>query len=154
MWNWFKFYQYIITYVLGTWWPVHGYVRSVNIVEMKHNNITFVQSRIVYFMIFEIGKTKGLGRDWVGTQHGCLKWLLTNTIVIFNFAWSWAYWIIKHLTQSETWNHFCWKFIHFEPVCWWFLTIQIFEKMRALFIFQIIDYVWILIMLFDLCWKW
>ena len=39
--------------------------------------------------------------------------------------------------------HFCWKFIHFKAVYWWFLQIQICEKMRVLIIFKIIDYaVW------------
>ena len=61
--------------------------------------------------------------------------------------------IMKLLTHSKTLIHFCYKFTHLKTVYWWFLQIQICEQMRALFIFQIIDYAWISIMLFDLCWK-
>ena len=80
--------------------------------------------------------------------------------VIFCFTRSWKpranneiWWIIKVSTHSKTLIHFCWKFIHSKAVYWWFLQIQICGKMRVLFIFQIIDYAWILIMLFDLCLK-
>ena len=81
--------------------------------------------------------------------------------VIFYFTRSWKpnannqiCWITKVSTHSKTLIQFCWKFIYFKDVYWWFLKIWICDKMRALFIFQIIDYAWILIMLFDLCWNW
>ena len=81
--------------------------------------------------------------------------------VIFYYTRSWKpnannqiCWITKVSTHSKTLIQFCWKFIYFKDVYWWFLKIWICDKMRALFIFQIIDYAWISIMLFDLCWKW
>ena len=81
--------------------------------------------------------------------------------VIFYFTRSWKpnannqiCWITKVSTHSKTLIQFCWKFIYFKDVYWWFLKIWICDKMRALFIFQIIDYAWISIMLFDLCWNW
>ena len=81
--------------------------------------------------------------------------------VIFYFTRSWKpnannqiCWITKVSTHSKTLIQFCWKFIYFKVVYWWFLKIWICDKMRALFIFQIIDYAWISIMLFDLCWNW
>ena len=81
--------------------------------------------------------------------------------VIFYYTRSWKpnannqiCWITKVSTHSKTLIQFCWKFIYFKDVYWWCLKIWICDKMRALFIFQIIDYAWISIMLFDLCWKW
>ena len=67
--------------------------------------------------------------------------------VIFYYTRSWKHnannqicWITKVSTHSKTLIQFCWKFIYFKDVYWWFLKIWICDKMRALFIFQIIDY--------------
>ena len=70
--------------------------------------------------------------------------------VIFYYTRSWKpnannqiCWITKVSTHSKTLIQFCWKFIYFKDVYWWFLKIWICDKMRALFIFKIIDYAWI-----------
>ena len=54
--------------------------------------------------------------------------------------------VIKYVDLSrfqpilETLSHLCCEFVHLKVVYWWFLHIQICEKMWALSIFQIIDY--------------
>ena len=102
------------------------------------------------------------GREWplntvVWNDYLLIFW----PNVIFYYTRSWKpnannqiCWITKVSTHSKTLIQFCWKFIYFKDVYWWFLKIWICDKMRAPFIFQIIDYAWISIMLFDLCWKW
>ena len=82
--------------------------------------------------------------------HGCLKRLLNDfctKIAIFYFTGSGKpsannqkCRIVKVSSDSAKLSHFCWKFIYFKAVesYLWFLQIQTWDKMRALFIFQII----------------
>ena len=60
--------------------------------------------------------------------------------------------------HSKTLSQFCWKLIHLKAFKSCLLVIftnsDLWQNEGAIHNFKIIDYAWISIMLFDLCWKW
>ena len=64
--------------------------------------------------------------------------------------------IVLSSFDIQSWNliHFCCKISEFKPIYWYFLSIYICAKMRALNKIQIIDHDWLSIMLYDSSWKW
>ena len=134
--------------------------------QYKIRFLTICMLEFILILISQVELNRGVARlnlEWATEEHilihlHCLLFtvvwndylLIFWPNVIFYYTRSWKpnannqiCWITKVSTRSKTLIQFCWKFIYFKDVYWWFLKIWICDKMRALFIFQIIDYAWI-----------